>query len=328
MKIAGYLAIMAAICGASVALPGGPLPPFAPSNEQPLPPFAPLILDPIDAMTMGGHYEGDIILNEEQKDMVNEGRHPSERNVVKFESMRWPDNTIPYVFKSGAFTSQEENTISTYLQEFAKVSCINVVPRTNQQHYIEIANAQDGCWSYVGYQGEAKQQMNLQSNGCIWKTTVMHEFMHAAGFWHEQSRTDRDSFIEVVWDNIQSGMAGQFEKAPTSQSMMIGNYDYQSVMQYKSNAFAKSSNLKTMVRKDGSSQELGQGVDGYFTQDDISKMNQLYQCGDSGNTTPATTSATTAPPTCSNLASNCASYSRFCSASVIQHYCPAMCGLC
>merc|ERR1719315_298120 len=56
-------------------------------------------------MTMGGHYEGDIILNEEQKDMVNEGRHPSERNVVKFESMLWPDNTIPYVFKSRAFTS-------------------------------------------------------------------------------------------------------------------------------------------------------------------------------------------------------------------------------
>lgn len=41
--------------------------------------------------------------------------------------------------------------------------------------------------------------------GCMYVGIVIHEFMHAVGFFHEQSRTDRDDFVTVIWENIQDG---------------------------------------------------------------------------------------------------------------------------
>ena len=35
--------------------------------------------------------------------------------------------------------------------------------------------------------------------------TVIHEFMHAFGFHHEQSRTDRDDNVIINYPNIQPG---------------------------------------------------------------------------------------------------------------------------
>jgi hypothetical protein len=50
------------------------------------------------------------------------------------------------------------------------------------------------------------QELSLESPGCMYPVSVAHELMHSLGFWHEQSRFDRDEYIQIKWDNIMPGI--------------------------------------------------------------------------------------------------------------------------
>lgn len=53
--------------------------------------------------------------------------------------------------------------------------------------------------------------------------------LHAMGGRHEQSRADRMREIQILWDNIDSGYAYNFEVQNTKDEVP---YDMGSVMQY------------------------------------------------------------------------------------------------
>lgn len=93
--------------------------------------------------------------------------------------------------------------------------------------------------------------MNLQPNGCIYHRTIVHEFLHAAGFFHQQSATDRDNYITVVKANIIDGMEPNFDKYSSSLITSYGQaYDYYSILHYDPYAFTKNGlpTIQTHVR--------------------------------------------------------------------------------
>ena len=67
--------------------------------------------------------------------------------------------------------------------------------------------------------------------------TIEHEFLHALGVHHEQTRPDRDQFVDIFWNNIDPKQKSNFEKRSSSVSLGFP-YDYGSVMHYTTYAFS------------------------------------------------------------------------------------------
>src|SRR5690606_6867707 len=126
---------------------------------------------------------------------------------------------------------------------------IQLVPRdpANPAHenYVSFEE-RDGCWSEVGMRG-GKQVVSIGPSCGVGQ--AIHEIGHVVGLWHEHSRQDRDQHVEVLWQNIRSGMEHNFTQH-ISDGDDIGPYDYSSIMHYPALAFS-ANGQPTIVPRQG-----------------------------------------------------------------------------
>ena len=94
------------------------------------------------------------------------------------------------------------------------------------------------CTGYTGRQANIGSDM-AGVLGFSFSDRIVHEFMHAIGFWHEQSRPDRDDHVTINWHNIRDSKHRQFVKVHIDQANMVGPYDICSVMHYGEAFFRK-----------------------------------------------------------------------------------------
>ncbi|KAM3607115.1 uncharacterized protein V6R79_001947 [Siganus canaliculatus] len=179
---------------------------------------------------------------------------------------------VPYRL-SADYTETETKMLKKGMENIEKGTCVRFVPRTHQRDYIDI-QPKSGCWSYLGARG-GRQTVSLQSPECLQVGVVAHEFMHALGFVHEQSRFDRDNYVTVMWPNIWKDRLRNFEKFKTQDLDLP--YDYSSLMHFGMYAYSEDGN-PTIIPKGSRAIKLGQISS--LSRIDKLKVNKLYKCGD------------------------------------------------
>ena len=183
----------------------------------------------------------------------------------------WPNGVVPYTFAHN-YGSSFVSVVESAMRAIEAVSNVRFVRRSNQRNAVSISGTQAGCWSYVGMQGNV-QTISI-GRGCAYEGIVVHELLHALGIWHEQSRGDRDSYIDILWENVQRNQRHNFEKAAEIQ---FGPYDYASIMHYPATAF--SANGRPTIRPKQAGVTLGNRQ--RLSPADIAGLKRVYG-GDGG----------------------------------------------
>lgn len=222
---------------------------------------------------------GDSDILDYEKDMRLREDEGIYRNAIRGTRTKWKNGVVPYVIKN--LGEREKKAVEDAIADYNTYTCVKWEPLDRRKHgrytdYVEFFSG-SGCYSYVGRNPDryGKQPISL-GIGCGIKGIAIHEMMHTVGFYHEQSRRDRETFVNINYGNILSKYHDQFEKLSRRQEDSLGaKYDYNSVMHYGRKAFAYNRNKDTVIPLIGEP-DIGQRKG--FSNVDIWKINKLYGC--------------------------------------------------
>jgi len=167
---------------------------------------------------------------------------------------RWTNGIIPYQF-SADISSAERALAEEAIEHWNAYTSISLIEITDDnragfENFINFETS-NGCASYVGMRGGEQSLWIL---------------------FHEHTRSDRDNFINVQWDNIVPGKEFNFDVL-NAGAVLLGEYDYGSIMHYGEQFFSTNSNQSTISVLDGKS-AIGQRL--ALSDRDIQSANELY----------------------------------------------------
>ncbi|XP_073247445.1 blastula protease 10-like [Porites lutea] len=236
-------------------------------------------------------FEGDVELTESDREGVDTSDANStdtaevdvdsvvtKRKAISSRRHLWIRKVIPVELGPGA--SKAWSNILKAVQEIQKKSCVRFrMKKKGDENWIRFVK-KNGCFSPVGRQYLKKGMQELSiGKGCNSKGIILHELMHALGFWHEQSRSDRQSYLEVLWENINPGQIHNFNRYKKKNlDFFGGSYDFSSIMHYGNYAFSKNKR-PTMLSVKNPLLQFGQIAK--LSPTDVLQLNALYDCRDS-----------------------------------------------
>uniref|UniRef100_A0AC35FHC2 EGF-like domain-containing protein n=2 Tax=Panagrolaimus sp. PS1159 TaxID=55785 RepID=A0AC35FHC2_9BILA len=248
-------------------------------------------------------FEGDIILTPDQmnnaisyakqqlaeSDGIEIEERPK-RTLISNPNLRWNSFPIPFTIARGV----NRTAVLAGIKLWQDATCITFQENGNGRNALQYIFG-SGCYSNIGMIGGV-QQVSI-GQGCDYPAIVGHETGHALGFYHEQARFDRDSYVQILTQNIQSGLEAQFTKQSPNSMITFGvPYDYGSVMHYDPYSFSRN-NQPTIQTIDFNYQDtIGQRIELSFN--DVKKINFAYCNSTCSSRLPCQNGGYTDPKTC------------------------------
>ncbi|BFZ01255.1 hypothetical protein BsWGS_04294 [Bradybaena similaris] len=195
----------------------------------------------------------------------------------------WEFGVIPYVIDD-KFSSRDKALFKLAVELWEEHTCLVFKEKEpSDKDFIIFTEGTCGCCSHVGRRGGG-QAISI-GKGCEKLGIVTHELGHVIGFQHEHVRPDRDKYIQVVWEHIEKGEEYNFHLNNDTNSLGE-EYDFDSIMHYSRDIFAKKPNLNTMIphRRPGMilPPQIGQRVKP--SEGDIIQVAKMYGCAKCGST--------------------------------------------
>ncbi len=160
--------------------------------------------------------------------------------------------------------------ISTSNADFPGI--LQWVNGTGAGTYVEInlnsADTSGACdVNSQGYPTTNPTVITMGGSGACTVATILHEMGHIIGLWHEQMRTDRDSYVTVNYSNVIKGSWPYDFAINTQNQQLLTDYDYASVMEYPPYSLSRNGGPVIETIPAGIPLQGSEGVPGAGNQD-------------------------------------------------------------
>ncbi|KAG5669405.1 hypothetical protein PVAND_017292 [Polypedilum vanderplanki] len=204
------------------------------------------------------------------------------------KSKRWTKKgtkiIVPYNLDTSSLANTQKSKIKAAMHEIESKTCIKFNLRNFEENYITFRSMPGkDCSSVVGMHG-GQQFINLDKNSNCGKIkgTIMHEILHALGFHHMHTHSQRDRYITFYDKNIFNFFNNRnyFLNDAKKVSNFNTKYDFFSIMHYPPHLAGKRI-IKPKKKYLSYEQFMGQRKE--LSEGDIERINNMYSCSDIGS---------------------------------------------